>query len=65
MSRFKIIHVFSRDKRTARKMAGLCGEAEIIGGIKKAKRVVRELTWLALEIGTLLAVIKMIADSLR
>lgn len=37
----------------------------LIEGIKKAKQVVRELTWLALEIGTLLAVIKMIAESLR
>ncbi len=32
--------------------------------IKKASEVVRELTNLALEIGTLIAVIKMILDSL-
>lgn len=38
---------------------------DLIEGIKKAKRVVRELTWLVLEIGTLLAVIKMIAESLQ
>lgn len=32
--------------------------------IKKAQKVVRALTGLALEIGTLLAVIKMVIDSL-
>lgn len=32
--------------------------------IKKAQRVVKELVGLALEIGTLLAVVKMIIDSL-
>lgn len=32
--------------------------------IKKARRVVQELIYLALDIGTLVAVIKMILDSL-
>ncbi len=37
----------------------------LINVIKKAKRVVRELTWLVLEIGTLLAVVKMVAQNLH
>ena len=38
---------------------------KIIRIIKKAQRVIAELTRLALEIGTLLAVIKMIIASIR
>lgn len=38
-------------------------EEKIIQGIRKAQRVVAELTRLALEIGTLLAVMKMIIES--
>ena len=37
----------------------------LINVIKKAKRVVRELTWLVLEIGTLLAVVKLVAQNLH
>lgn len=39
-------------------------DEKIIRGIKKARRVMAELTRLALEIGTFLTVIKMIIDSI-
>ncbi len=35
----------------------------MIEAIKKARRVITELTWLALEISTLVTVIKMIIDT--
>lgn len=37
---------------------------DLIKGIKKAEKVITALTQLALSIGTLLAVIKMVAESL-
>ena len=37
---------------------------KLIQGIRQAKEVVRELVSLALEIGTLVAIIKMVAESL-
>lgn len=37
---------------------------DLLKGIKKAQQVVKALTGLALELGTLLAVIKMVIDSL-
>ncbi|MFR5278833.1 MAG: hypothetical protein ACLTFF_07795 [Blautia sp.] len=37
---------------------------EMIEKIKKARKVISALIWLALEIGTLLSVIKMIVESL-
>ncbi len=40
-------------------------EEKIVRVIKKAQRVIRALTGLALEIGTLVAVIKMIIESIR
>ena len=38
-------------------------DERIIQGIKKARRVVAELTRLVLELGTLIAVIKMVIQS--
>lgn len=40
-------------------------DEKIVRTIKKIQRVIRALTGLALEIGTLLAIIKMIIESIR
>lgn len=41
------------------------GENEVVEKIKKVGKVIEALTDLALKLGTLLAVIKMVVDSLK
>lgn len=38
---------------------------KILRAIKRARRIIQQLTWLTLEVGTLIAVIHMIAQSIR